>query len=146
MLSYAGKSIGQGWIFGLNEALDQTGATLGPLITAFVLYRRGTYHHAFAVLLISALLCLAVLLVARFLHQKPHEFEEESAEPSSKRGFTRTYWIYAAAGALIASGFADFALIAFHFQETTTVRQRPLPVFYAVGWRPVLWPPWSLEN
>src|SRR5947209_1633865 len=39
MLSHAGKSLGQGWVFGLNEALDQTGATLGPLITAFVLYR-----------------------------------------------------------------------------------------------------------
>lgn len=38
MLSQAGKSIGQGWVFGLNEALDQTGATLGPLITAFGLY------------------------------------------------------------------------------------------------------------
>ena len=51
MLSHAGQSIGQGWVFGLNEAMDQTGATLGPLITAWVLYRRGGYHHAFAVLL-----------------------------------------------------------------------------------------------
>src|SRR5207245_10441359 len=31
MLSYAGKSIGAGWVFGLNEALDQAGATIGPL-------------------------------------------------------------------------------------------------------------------
>src|SRR5690349_11715856 len=35
MLSHAGHSIGQGWVFGLNEALDQTGATLGPLIVAW---------------------------------------------------------------------------------------------------------------
>ena len=32
MLSQAGESIGQGWVFDLNEALDQIGATLGPLI------------------------------------------------------------------------------------------------------------------
>jgi hypothetical protein len=29
MLSHAGQSIGHGWVFGLNEALDQTGARLG---------------------------------------------------------------------------------------------------------------------
>src|SRR5438874_7754518 len=28
MLSYAGKSIGAGWVCGLNEALDQAGATI----------------------------------------------------------------------------------------------------------------------
>jgi hypothetical protein len=32
MLSAAGTRIGQGWAFGLNEALDQAGATLGPLM------------------------------------------------------------------------------------------------------------------
>ncbi|HEX4783033.1 MAG TPA: MFS transporter [Candidatus Sulfotelmatobacter sp.] len=132
MLSHAGKSIGQGWVFGLNEALDQTGATIGPLITAFVLYRHGDYHHAFAVLLISALLCLAVLFVAWFLHRRPHEMEE-SAHPSSSRHFSKAYWLYLAAGALIAAGFADFSLIAFHFQKTATVPQGLVPVFYAVA-------------
>ena len=34
MLSYAGKQIGRGRVFGLNEALDQAGATLGPLAMA----------------------------------------------------------------------------------------------------------------
>ncbi len=132
MISHAGKSIGQGWVFGLNEALDQTGATLGPLITAFVLYRHGDYRHAFAVLLISALLCLAVLCVAWFLHRRPHEMEE-SAPPSSTRAFPKAYWLYLGAGALIAAGFADFSLIAFHFQKTGTVPQGLVPVFYAVA-------------
>jgi MFS family permease len=133
MLSHAGKSIGHGWVFGLNEALDQTGATLGPLITAFVLYRHGDYRHAFAVLLISALLCLAVLLVAFLLHHRPHEMEEESARHSSGQGFPKAYWLYVAAGVLIAAGFADFSLIAFHFQTTATVPQGLVPVFYAVA-------------
>src|SRR6266478_2172041 len=102
MLSHAGKSIGHGWVFGLNEALDQTGATLGPLITAFVLYRHGGYHHAFAVLLISALLCLTVLFVAWSLYRRPHELEGKSAQPLTSKGFPKAYWFYLAAGALIA--------------------------------------------
>lgn len=133
MLSHAGHSIGQGWVFGLNEALDQTGATLGPLITAWVLYRSGNYHHAFATLVIPALLCLVVLFVAWFLYRRPHELEQRSAQPLSGKGFPRTYWLYLAAGALIAAGFADFSLIAFHFQKSATVAQDLVPVFYAVA-------------
>jgi predicted MFS family arabinose efflux permease len=133
MLSQAGHFIGQGWVFGLNEALDQTGATLGPLITAYVLYRRGGYHHAFAVLLISAMLCLSVLFIAWFLHRRPHEWQARPARQLSGKGFSKSYWLYMAAGALIAAGFADFSLIAFHFQKTGTVPQDLVPVFYAIA-------------
>lgn len=133
MLSHAGQSIGQGWVFGLNEALDQSGATLGPLITAFVLYRHGGYRHAFTVFLISALLCLAVLSVAFFLHRRPNELGKEPAKLSTGRGFSRAYWLYLIAGTLIAAGFADFSLIAFHFQKSGTVSQDIVPVFYAIA-------------
>jgi len=72
MLSHAGSQIGRGWAFGFHEALDQTGATIGPLITALVLYLHGGYHHAFAVLLISALLSLSTLVVTRIFYSRPH--------------------------------------------------------------------------
>ncbi len=41
MLSHAGRSIGAGWVFGLNEALDQAGATIGPLLIALILFLKG---------------------------------------------------------------------------------------------------------
>jgi predicted MFS family arabinose efflux permease len=133
MLSHAGESIGQGWVFGLNEAMDQTGATLGPLITAWVLYRRGGYHHAFAVLLISALLCLIVLFVAWSLHRNPDELSGRSVGPVAHEHFPEAYWLYVGAGVMIAAGFADFSLIAFHFQKSGTLSQGLVPVFYAVA-------------
>jgi predicted MFS family arabinose efflux permease len=133
MISHAGKSIGQGWVFGLNEALDQTGATIGPLIVALVLYLHGGYRHAFAVLFFSALLCLGTLLVARILYPRPHELEERSPEPLRAKGFSKAYGWYLAGAALIAAGFADFALIAFHFQSSAVVPQSVIPVFYAVA-------------
>jgi len=133
MLSHAGSIIGHGWVFGLNEALDQTGATLGPLITAFVLWRHGGYRHAFAVLLISALCCVGVLVVARIVHRPLHALEASARTTPAGQGFSRAYWLYVTAGALIAAGFADFSLIAFHFQKTATVPQGMIPVFYAVA-------------
>jgi len=64
MLSYAGKSINAGSVFGLNEALDQAGATIGPLLMALILYLNGGFRTGFRVLLFPALLCLAILVAA----------------------------------------------------------------------------------
>jgi predicted MFS family arabinose efflux permease len=133
MISHAGKPLGRGWVFGFNEALDQAGATIGPLIIAFVLYRRGGYHHAFAVLLISAVLCLITLWVARAVHKRPEELEEGATQITPATRFPRSYWLYVTAGALIAAGYADFALIAFHFQQTSTVSPALIPIFYALS-------------
>ena len=133
MLSYAGKSIGAGWVFGLNEALDQAGATVGPLLVALILYLNGGFRTGFGVLLIPALLCLAILVAARLLHPRPHELEEGMGHTFATTNLRRAYWIYLAAGSLIAAGFADFALIGFHFHKMNTVPANLIPVFYAVA-------------
>ena len=133
MLSYAGRSTGAGWVFGLNEALDQAGATVGPLLMALILYLNGGFRTGFAVLLIPALICLAILVAARLLHPRPHELEEGAGHAFETTNLTRAYWIYLAAGSLIAAGFADFALIGFHFHKANTVPANLIPVFYAVA-------------
>jgi predicted MFS family arabinose efflux permease len=133
MLSYAGKSIGAGWVFGLNEALDQAGATVGPLLIALILYLNGGFRTGFGVLLVPALLCLTVLVAARLLHPRPHELEEGTGHTFATMNLTRAYWIYLAASSLIAAGFTDFALIGFHFHKANTVSANLIPVFYAVA-------------
>jgi len=133
MLSHAGSQIGRGWAFGLHEFLDQTGATIGPLITALVLYLHGGYRHAFAALLVSALLSLTALVSARIFYPRPHELEKRTPAILKTTGFTKSYWLYVLAGGLIAAGFADFSLIAFHFQKAATVPQSLVPVFYSAA-------------
>jgi len=132
MLSYAGRSIGAGWVFGLNEALDQAGATI-PLLMALILYLNGGYRTGFATLVIPALLCLGTLVLARLLHPRPHELEKGIRHAFTTTNLTQAYWIYLAAGTLLAAGFADFALIGFHFQKANVVRGNLIPVFYAVA-------------
>jgi MFS family permease len=132
MLSHATCDIGRGWGFGLHEAMDQIGAMLGPLIVAAVLYFKGTYQTGFACLLIPALLTLGVLLFSRFLYPHPRNLEATTPELETK-GLTSVYWMYLGAMALNAAGYADFPLIAYHFQKTSIVSDNWIPVFYSVA-------------
>jgi MFS family permease len=131
MLSFAGHRLGQGWVFGLNEAFDQTGATLGPLIISLVLYKHGSYRTGFALLLISALVTIAVVVSASYLFPNPRELEV--GHGLETKGFSRSYWLYLIAGACLATGFVDFALIAYHFQKTGSVAGPIIPIYYAIA-------------
>ena len=131
MLSFAGKQMGQGWVFGLNEALDQAGATLGPLLVSLVLFLHGGYRQGFALLLIPALLTLLVLLAARYFFPRPANIEASHA--MHVQGFSKAYWLYMIAGSCVAAGFADFSLIAFHFHRTGSVSNALTPVLYSIA-------------
>jgi MFS family permease len=139
MLSYATAEMGRGWGFGLHEALDQIGAFLGPLLVTVVLFVRGGdevglggYHQAFAVLFVPALLAITVLLVARFLFPHPRDLESKTPQIGAS-GLTRRYWLFVVAAGFLALGFADFALMAFHFRSTDLVADRVIPILFATG-------------
>ncbi|MFZ1081306.1 MAG: MFS transporter [Candidatus Kryptoniota bacterium] len=133
MLSHAGKQLGGfGWVFGLHEGMDQAGALIGPIVVALVLAYRGSYQIAFAVLLVPAIITVALIFTARFLYPKPHEMEVNIPNVQSK-GLPRVFWIYLVGAALVAAGFADFSLIAFHFQKASVVQGMWIPIFYSVA-------------
>ena len=132
MLSHATTEMGRGWDFGLHEAMDQIGALLGPLIVATVLFRREGYATAFGVLLIPVLLALSVLVLACWRYPDPRDFEI-GTPPLETQGFPRVFWLYLAAIGLIAAGYADFPLIAYHFQKTSLASEGWIPLFYAVA-------------
>jgi len=133
MLSHAAKDIGYGWAFGVHEALDQFGALFGPLLIALVLaVSHHDYKVAFASLAIPAVIMLSLLGVARVLYPRPQELAAGPA-PAAGDGLPRVFWIYLGGAALAAAGFADFPLIAYHFQHTGTVSATLTPVFYAVA-------------
>jgi MFS family permease len=132
MLSHASKQIGLGFGFGLHEAMDQAGALIGPLVIAFILARHGNYRNGFAVLLIPAIITICFLLLARVLYPKPEDLEVPSTRSTNGK-LPRVFWIYLAGAALVAAGFADFSLVAYHFQKASVVPNLWIPVFYAVA-------------
>ena len=137
MLSHAGRALGSGRVFGLNEALDQTGATAGPLLVAFAI-ARGGYPAGFGVLIVPASLTLATLALATYA--SPYsgasldlvgddELGNARAGVHDWRAFRR----YAIGGALIAAGYVDFALIAFRFARDGVAGAAAISIWFAVA-------------
>jgi MFS family permease len=133
MLSHAARDIGYGRAFGVHEALDQFGALFGPLLVALILtVTRHDYKIAFATLAVPAVIMLSLLAVARVLYPRPQDLAAGPAQVSTQ-GLPRVFWVYVAGAALAGAGFADFPLIAYHFQHAGTVSPALTPVFYAVA-------------
>ncbi len=134
MLSHAGRQIGgYGWAFGLHEALDQFGALTGPLAVAALLARRADYHRAFAALLIPAAINIALVLTARWLYPRPQDLEPPQPPDVSAKQLPSLYWVYLAGAALVAAGFADYPLIAYHWSRHAVVPAEWVAIFYSVA-------------
>ena len=99
MLSYTTNSLGKGWVYALNNALDRTGAVIGPLLMSLVRLLKEDYRIGYTVLLVSAVLALATLAVAQMYFPKPSALDQErlglSRPPQRK------------VGAMIAAQFRD---------------------------------------
>lgn len=141
MLSHAASITGRGWGFGLHEAMDQIGALSGPLVVAAILWSGSGYHAAYAWLGVPAVLCLIMVGIAIREYPRPRDFEADTPPRQHMEGsppgdahaapFPPAFWLYIAAVSLLAIGFADFALIAFHMEKTRLVDTRWIPVIYA---------------
>jgi MFS family permease len=132
MLAGASTEIGRGWAFGVHEALDQVGALVGPLLAAGILALKGDYPLAFAILAIPAAITVATLAVTRITYPDPGGVSARKADTRTE-GLPSEFWLYIAGAGLVAAGFADFSLMAFHFEKTGTVGNALVPVFYAVA-------------
>ena len=129
LLSGATKVVGHGWGFGLHAAMDQTGAVLGPLLMAVIVARQNSFGPAFLWLALPAVVAFVSLFVARTMRpgeQAPPRVEVAGRLP----GF---FWLYVAAAGLLACGFVDFPLLAYHFQKEQLARPAAIPLYYAVA-------------
>jgi MFS family permease len=135
MLSHAASQTGAGWGFGLHTALDQTGGMAGPLLVAGLLALSEGYRRSFAALLLPALASLLILAAARLLYPDPRQLEFGIArpEPMAWSALDPVFRIYTLAAALMAAGFADFALIAFHLVRASGTPPAWIPLLYALA-------------
>ena len=133
MLSYSTGKHGKGWVYAVNTAMDETGATVGPLLMAVVLFLHGNYRIGYALLLISSLLALASVTAARFVFPLPSRLEEGGEKTALATGFTAGYWLYMVAGACFAAGLMSFELISYHLSSSGAVTPQWIPLFLAIS-------------
>src|SRR6266567_1464745 len=48
-------------------------------------------------------------------------------------GLPPVFWIYLVGAGLVAAGFADFSLMAYHFEKASVIPNVWVPVFYSVA-------------
>lgn len=127
LLSEATDVVGHGFGFGVHAAFDQAGAMLGPLLVAVSVARSQHFGPAFWWLAPSAFGAFLALIVAR-------AFRPNRAPTPPRRVeqvVPKVFWTYVAAAGLLACGFVDFPLLAYHLQKNSLAAPATIPLLYA---------------
>ena len=136
MIAHASARMGRGFAFGLHEALDQSGALVGPLVIAGLLALGGTLRDSFAILAVPAVLALIVLARLRIAAPDPSAFDPDAHVSDAKRltldpHLPRQFWLYATFTAATMLGFATWAVLAFHLAVRHVISPSLIAVLYA---------------
>jgi MFS-type transporter involved in bile tolerance (Atg22 family) len=127
LLSEATEVVGHGSGFGLHAAMDQTGAVLGPLLVAASVARTHHFGPAFLWLAVPAAGAFIALLFARWSRSN----KGTPPPVPDRKDLPNVFWIYVAAAGLLALGFVDFPLLAYHFQKNSLTSPQAIPLLYA---------------
>jgi len=127
LLSGATADVGHGWGFGLHSIMDQTGAVIGPLLMVAAVARSHHFGPGFLWLAFPAVGTLIALTMARILNPE----RSRPVKNVSNQVLPKVFWTYVAAAGLLACGFVDFPLLAYHFQSVNISTPIEIPLLYA---------------
>ncbi|MBT2548979.1 MFS transporter [Arthrobacter sp. ISL-65] len=140
MLSHAGANVGRGKAFAIHEALDQSGALLGPLLVGLMIAVSG-YQLGFGVLAIPGALALIAVLLLRRAAPDPARYDTQPvSEPVATPGqisgrvpLPARFWWYSAFTAVSMFGFSTFGVISYHLEVQKVMPSGLIPVTYAAS-------------
>ncbi len=127
LLSEATEVVGHGSGFGIHAAMDQTGAVLGPLLVAASVARTHHFGPAFLWLALPAAGAFIALIFARAM--SPHKGTPPKAP--KQQNLPSVFWLYVVAAGVLAIGFVDFPLLAYHFEKNSFTKPEVIPLMYA---------------
>jgi hypothetical protein len=139
ILSQATKQVGTGFGFGLNEAMDQIGAIIGPLL--FTVAFMGTtqaekglrdYQSGYHLLWLPFFFLMVCVLFAYWKTPNPEMLETAVTKNESEK-LPKIFWLYTAFSFFATMGFVSFVLMAYHFKARHVLSDVQIPFFYAVA-------------
>jgi MFS-type transporter involved in bile tolerance (Atg22 family) len=140
ILSTATRRVGTGFGFGLHEAMDQTGAILGPLLFAAVFAFSGRadatvaqYQAAYRWLWLPFGVLMVILFIAFIRVPDPEKLEPIVPKAREEDRLTKTFWLYVAFTFVTTLGFASWAILGFHFKSKGILSDAEIPLFYAIA-------------
>lgn len=133
----AENQIGLGYAFGIQEALDQLGAFLGPLIFTALFYFVGSsglevFQLGYQLLVIPFIILMVVLALEhrKFVREELTPEVDTTQKPPRLQPI---FWIYSAFTFFVAFGLINFSLIGYHLKTQQIVSDGMVPILYAVA-------------
>ena len=136
--SVAEHQVGIGFAFGLQEALDQLGAFLGPLVFTAVFYFAGksgiSEYQAGYRLLAAPFVFLMLFLYFAFKKMRGsnllpsaqnREFQNEKLEP--------VFWSYTVFTFFCTAGFVNFSTIGYHLKANQLMSDGEITLLYSLA-------------
>lgn len=131
----AENKVGTGFIFGLQEALDQIGAFIGPLIFSCVFLLRQqedieSYQMGYRILIFAFILVMISVFIAYKKISKYDLAKEETITRESDR-LTSIFWKYCLFTFFTTLGFVAYSIIGYHLKEKNIVSDASITALYS---------------
>lgn len=118
----ARKNMGRS--FAINQALDQTGAVMGPIAMSIIILYNGSYREGFALLAIPAILAMIFLFTAYMRHKNVAPTSKR--EPRDGMMSSRKFILYSVAVAVSAAGLYQTPFVLFGAQGSVSTYLIPM--------------------
>lgn len=134
----AENHVGTGFVFGLQEALDQLGAFSGPLVFTLVFLLTGkenveAYQLGYKILVFAfALVMVSVYVAYRRVSKFNLTREGETIDRGSDK-LTPTFWAYCVFAFLSTFGFVAFSIIGFHLKDKGVMPDSQITLMYSIA-------------
>ncbi|MFA6688481.1 MAG: MFS transporter [Sphaerochaetaceae bacterium] len=133
----ADKQVGIGFAFGLQEALDQIGAFLGPLLFTLVFFLAGkngiAQYQAGYRLLVVPYVALIVFLTFVYIRVSANRLAVPPDRRRHPQRLQPIFWMYTAFTFFCTLGFVNFSTIGYHLKAEDLLSDGNITLLYSLA-------------
>jgi predicted MFS family arabinose efflux permease len=133
----AQNAVGTGFVFGLQEALDQLGAFAGPMVFTAVFLSTGqetleSYQLGYRALFFAFILVMAAVWIA-YRRVRKYDLTHQERINRQEDRLTGTFWLYCLFTFLTTFGFVAYSIIGFHLKAQGVLPDASITAFYSIA-------------